>query len=333
MMIYREVSEYEITRLLFSDFIRRQAVRQCRRRENGAWVLREAPFLDDWDEADYKVLVTCLRRTVRTGGFVFAAFQDDALKGFVSVESGLFGGVQRYLDLSSLHVSEDLRHTGIGTALFTAAKDWARRHGAHKLYISAHSAAETQAFYQKMGCTDAVLYNRAHSAAEPFDCQLECPLFPAASTDEPQYRHYRSSDCKAIAQMFYETVHTVNAADYSPAQLDAWASGTVDLKAWNESFSAHHTIVATQGGQIVGFGDIDADGYLDCLYVHKDFQRQGIATALCACLESVASETVTTYASVTAKPFFEKRGYRVQKAQTVTRQGISLPRFQMQKEL
>ncbi|MEN2598616.1 GNAT family N-acetyltransferase, partial [Acinetobacter baumannii] len=72
-------------------------------------------------------------------GFVYAAFYDGVLKGFVSVESGLFGKEQKYLDLSSIHVSEDMRHSGIGKTLFLAAKEWAKKHGAEKLYISAHS--------------------------------------------------------------------------------------------------------------------------------------------------------------------------------------------------
>lgn len=77
------------------------------------------------------------------------AFYNGNLKGFVSVEPDLFGGEQNYLDLTSIHVSEDMRSKGIGAALFIAAKEWAKKNGAHKLYISAHSAVESQAFYKK----------------------------------------------------------------------------------------------------------------------------------------------------------------------------------------
>ena len=105
---------------------------------------------------------------------MYAAFSGRSLKGFASVEAGLFGSRHQYLDLTSLHVSEDLRGSGIGTALFCAAKEWARKHGAEKLYISAHSAVETQAFYQRMGCVDAKEIQKEHTDAEPFDRQLEC---------------------------------------------------------------------------------------------------------------------------------------------------------------
>jgi len=59
----------------------------------------------------------------KKGGFVYAAFGNCTLKDFVSVEPELFGGEHAYLDLSSIHVSEDMRDKGIGTALFLAAKD------------------------------------------------------------------------------------------------------------------------------------------------------------------------------------------------------------------
>lgn len=170
---YRRLTEEEICRELFARFIRRQNVTRCRRREKGEWVIREDPFVDDWTEEDYHFLTACLKNTVATGGFVYAAFYDKALKGFVSVEAGLFGGGHRYLDLTSIHVSEDMRGRGIGKKLFRAAAMWARQKGAAKLYISAHSAVETQAFYHAMGCVEAQMYHQEHVEREPYDCQLE----------------------------------------------------------------------------------------------------------------------------------------------------------------
>lgn len=146
-------------------------------------------------------------------------------------------------------------------------------------------------------------------------------------------RPYRPEDCPALAHLFYETVHTVNAAHYSPAQLDAWApAGGPDLAAWDESFRAHLTLVAELDGKLAGFGDMDtACGYLDRLYVHKDFQGRGVATALCGALEQAAAGPVTTHASVTARPFFARRGYRVLRAQQVERRGVRLANYAMEK--
>lgn len=173
MLQYRRLDAAEINRALFAGFIRRQCVSKCWRREQGEWVVKDDPFIDDWSEEDYRVLVACLQNTASTGGFVCGAFYEGSLKGFVSVEPGLFGGDHRYLDLSSIHVSEELRGHGLGRALFEAAKEWAAAQGARKLYISAHSAVESQAFYKAMGCVEARLYHAGHVEAEPYDCQLE----------------------------------------------------------------------------------------------------------------------------------------------------------------
>lgn len=170
---YRQLGEKEIGTELFASFIRRQKVQKCRRKIDGQWTVTEDPFVDDWSAEDYQTLVRCLRNTVLTGGFVCGAFYRGRLKGFVSVESSLFGGAHRYLDLSSIHVSEDMRGQGIGRILFEKAAAWALRRGADKLYISAHSAVETQAFYQAVGCVEAEMYDKRHVEREPFDCQLE----------------------------------------------------------------------------------------------------------------------------------------------------------------
>lgn len=143
-------------------------------------------------------------------------------------------------------------------------------------------------------------------------------------------REYSPSDCKETAELFFHTVHTVNAKDYTEEQLNAWASGKTDLNKWNQSLQAHYSIVAVEGSSIVGFGDIDKTGYLDRLYVHKDHQGQGIATAICDELEKTVHGKVTTHASITARPFFEKRGYIVVKKQLVERQGIFLTNYVME---
>lgn len=146
-----------------------------------------------------------------------------------------------------------------------------------------------------------------------------------------QLRRYKQSDCRELAELFYNTVHTVNAADYNNEQLKAWATGHVDLEAWNKSLQEHYSIVAVDNGIIVGFGDIDQTGYLDRLYVHADYQDRGIATAICNKLEQSVSGKIVTHASVTAKPFFEKRGYKVIKEQSVERHGVFLTNFVMEK--
>lgn len=173
---YQILSESQITRALFAHFNRRQEVKRCWRKEQGRWMLKDIAFVDDWSDAQYEFLVKCLKNTVHTGGFVFGAFVQDRLSGFCSVESQLFGSSDQYVQLSCIHVSCECRGQGIGKGLFVCAKAAAKKLGAEKIYISAHSAEETQAFYHALGCKEAKEYNRELAEAEPCDCQLEYVL-------------------------------------------------------------------------------------------------------------------------------------------------------------
>ena len=145
-------------------------------------------------------------------------------------------------------------------------------------------------------------------------------------------REYKPADCAELAALFYNTVHAVNAKHYTKEQLNAWATGTVDLEKWNQSLLEHNSFAAIEDEIIVGFGDIDKTGYLDRLYVHKDYQQMGIATRLCNELEKMVEGKIVTQASITAKPFFEKRGYTVLKEQQVESHGIYLTNYIMEKD-
>lgn len=149
-------------------------------------------------------------------------------------------------------------------------------------------------------------------------------------------RKYKPNDCADMAKLFYDTVHTINAKDYTKEQLDAWATGNINLEAWSHSFLEHNTILAEIDGKIVGFADMDKTGYLDRLYIHKDFQGRGIATALVNELEQSAQASgifrYETYASITARSFFEKRGYTVEIENKVVRNGVTLVNYKMVKQ-
>ena len=119
-------------------------------------------------------------------------------------------------------------------------------------------------------------------------------------------RGYQMSDCKEITELFYNTVHTINAKDYTKEQLDVWATGQADLEKWNQSLQEHYSIVAIDNKIIVGFGDIDKDGYLDRLFVHSNYQGKGVATAICNQLEQAVDGKITTYKLDPEKLGFKK---------------------------
>ncbi len=173
---YHQLNETEINESLFANFNRYQEVTKCWRKENGQWILKDIAFTEQWGPAEYSFLVKCLVNTVKTGGCVLGAYDHNKLIGFASVENEFFGSKKEYLQLSSLHISHDYRGKGIGKNLFSLAGRKAKELGAQKLYISAHSSQETQAFYRALGCIEAEEYNEELVAAEPCDCQLEYRL-------------------------------------------------------------------------------------------------------------------------------------------------------------
>lgn len=134
-------------------------------------------------------------------------------------------------------------------------------------------------------------------------------------------RRYRRGDAAALAEVFEAAVRGTACRDYSPAQIDAWASVATTMYDWDKWFSRLYTVVAEQDGRLVGYGNINETGYLDHLFVHPKAAGQGIASAICARLEGWAAgrgiERLTVHASITARPFFEKRGWRVIQEQQV----------------
>lgn len=65
-------------------------------------------------------------------------------------------------------------------------------------------------------------------------------------------RKYQPSDCKELTELFYHTVHTINAKDYTKEQLDVWATGQVNLEEWNQRFQEHYSVVAEGNGVQTG---------------------------------------------------------------------------------
>lgn len=155
-----------------------------------------------------------------------------------------------------------------------------------------------------------------------------------------EIRAYQESDISQLISLFYETVHFVNKQHYSQEQLDAWApkeEKTLKLDAWSTSLHQNITYVAEINGYVVGFSNMTLEGHLDRLYVHKDFQGQGVASALVNKLEMKARELglheMDTEASITARPFFERQGYQLMMKQSVERKGVLLVNYRMSKKL
>lgn len=172
----RRIKEKTLSEALFTEFNRHQEVTRCFRARGGKWLICDIGFTEEWGENEKKELVRCLANTLKTGGIIYGAFDGNRLVGFMSVEKQRFGSKNQYVELSSLHVDADYRRYGLGKQLFECAVSSASSLGAKKLYISGHSSVESQAFYRKMGCVEALEFNPECLEREPCDCQLEYAL-------------------------------------------------------------------------------------------------------------------------------------------------------------
>ncbi|MDB5229246.1 MAG: family acetyltransferase [Chitinophagaceae bacterium] len=122
-------------------------------------------------------------------------------------------------------------------------------------------------------------------------------------------------DLDGIRQLFYDTVITVNKKDYTKDQVKAWSSGYYYVEGWKNKLSDQNFFVAELNKRIVGFASFTNSGYIDFMYAHKNFQSQGIATMLLETIEKQATSwgirKLQADASLTARPFFQRRGYEL----------------------
>jgi putative acetyltransferase len=152
-----------------------------------------------------------------------------------------------------------------------------------------------------------------------------------------EIRDYQDCDCTALADIFNRAVRQIARRDYSPAQIAAWAPQTHDLDAFGARRTASPTFVAEYKGQIAGFTDLDAEGHIDMFYVDPDFQRRGVGSAMLRFVTARAQagrcKRLYGEVSITARPVFERHGFKVLAYQTVETNGQALGNYRMEKLL
>lgn len=142
-----------------------------------------------------------------------------------------------------------------------------------------------------------------------------------------------AADLAAMAELFYQAVHTTCAAHYSPAQLDAWApreegtAGGQTSSARRPSWPRRRTVPCWASAP-----------WKEIIWTCSTSGRTARAGAWAACCATFWSGGAPGRPSRSTPPgrpwaFFEHRGYRLVRAQTVERRGETLENFVMEKEL
>jgi len=129
----------------------------------------------------------------------------------------------------------------------------------------------------------------------------------------------------------------INSRDYNSDQISVWASASGNVERWQGKIADQHFFLAETDATIVGFASMANDGYVDMFYVHYLHQGKSIGTLLIKTLEELAAgfslKEIRADVSITAKPFFEKHGFKMIKLQHKEVSGISFVNFLMTKQL
>ncbi len=140
------------------------------------------------------------------------------------------------------------------------------------------------------------------------------------------------TDGKAIGQLIFDTVRSVNIKDYSPAQIETWVPDPSTYCLFDGI-----PFVVEKNGVILGFANLLPEGLIHRLYVHKDYQGQGVGKKLLEEIEKEAKKLghsrIFTESSITAKAFFEKNGFLVEREQVKTLRSVNFVNYLMIKEL
>ncbi|WP_428025637.1 GNAT family N-acetyltransferase [Arcobacter sp.] len=151
-----------------------------------------------------------------------------------------------------------------------------------------------------------------------------------------QIKSYDNSFKKDIPILFTNTIHKTCSKDYTQAQLNAWANPNIDFKIWEQRVAKTKPYLAIIQNKLVGFVEFYED-YIDCFYIHHEYQGMGIGKSLLEHVLSIAKKNnvfkIRVDVSITAKPFFEKFGFKQIKINHVKRCEEELINFSMELDI
>ncbi|PNK61363.1 GNAT family N-acetyltransferase [Psychrobacter sp. FDAARGOS_221] len=164
-------------------------------------------------------------------------------------------------------------------------------------------------------------------------------------------RNATHADIPKLIDIFEQSILAIDDLIYSKAQKRAWMTVETGLATpedfWKHRFARTQPSVAeSAAGEVVGFieyllyknqsSENDPQcAYIDGLFVHPNYQRQGVAQALYDKTVfnpyGMSINTVWVHASKLAYPFFLKQGFEVVEQQQVERHNVTLSRYLMRK--
>lgn len=148
-------------------------------------------------------------------------------------------------------------------------------------------------------------------------------------------REFKIGDEDGAWKVFYSSIHQVCCKDYSTEQIQAWAPANIDSDIWASKMRSIKPFIAMVDEKIIGYADLQNDGKIDHFFVHGDHQAQGVGKSLMSKIFEESASNKRLYSEVrhTAKPFFEKNGFKVTKEQEVNIRGVTLTNNIMERRI
>ena len=239
-----------------------------------------------------------------------------------------YGHIDDQTPSLSIALYKEYRNKGIGSHLMNEMTELLRKKGYKRVSLSVQKANRAVHLYLKL---------RFKVAKETMD---EFIMTKELSQLNPQYKllPLEDKDIPEMQELFRSTVLNVNIRHYTKEEVEDWASCGDSVEHLKELLSHNHFIGAfDEASRMVGFSSMNKDGYLHSMFVHKDWQGKGVATQLLSEVEHIARQwgvaEITSEVSLTARPFFEKKGYEIVKMQKHRANKLELTNFIMRKLL
>jgi putative acetyltransferase len=150
-------------------------------------------------------------------------------------------------------------------------------------------------------------------------------------------RSYQPGDAASMARLYFDSARQLGPRRYSPEQVEAWAPAPSDPAVVHARASdGRHTLVATDArGDVIGYGDLEADGHIDHLYCRPDAAGRGVAAAI---LDGLLAEAASrgsprrlhVEASELARGLFERKGFAVVTRRDFEVRGVQIHNYAME---
>ena len=148
-------------------------------------------------------------------------------------------------------------------------------------------------------------------------------------------RRFKTGDEAALLEIYRSAIHLIARRDYTEEQINAWAPAQIDGEYWANRMRGINPFVSEIDGNIVGYADVQVNGYIEHFFVSGSFPRQGIGRSLMDAIECEAMALkiteLTSDVSRTAQPFFKSFGFEIIEQRSPLVRGVEVPNALMRK--